>query len=250
MKTKRLTFIALVAGLCAGPLLSWSLASAAASQNPDTTMPQNQALTDRQQAILPIGALTATGDMPRLEEALNHGLDAGLTVNEIKEVLVQMYAYAGFPRSLNALNTFMAVLQQRQTQGLSDPEGPTSGPVPDPAQMLEVGTANQTKLAGSPVSGPLFDFAPAVDEYLKSHLFGAIFARDNLDWQARELATVGALTALEGVESQAQAHMRISLNAGLTEAQLRHAAEVLRSRVSGQAGERASQALKRHLETQ
>jgi 4-carboxymuconolactone decarboxylase len=32
-----------------------------------------------------------------------------LTVNEIKEILVQMYAYAGFPRSLNGINAFMAV---------------------------------------------------------------------------------------------------------------------------------------------
>ncbi|KJS29540.1 MAG: hypothetical protein VR64_20520 [Desulfatitalea sp. BRH_c12] len=39
--------------------------------------------------------------------ALNQGLDAGLTVNEIKEILVQLYAYAGFPRSLNAIGTFM-----------------------------------------------------------------------------------------------------------------------------------------------
>lgn len=47
--------------------------------------------------------------MEKLQPALNDGLDSGMTVNEIKEILVQMYAYAGFPRSLNGISTFMKV---------------------------------------------------------------------------------------------------------------------------------------------
>ena len=59
-------------------------------------------LNAKQQAIIPVAAFTANGDIDKLKPALNAGLDAGMTVNKIKEVLVQMYAYAGFPRSLNA----------------------------------------------------------------------------------------------------------------------------------------------------
>lgn len=210
-------------------------------------MNQQQALSDRQQAILPIGAFTAKGDMQRLREALNLGLDSGLTVNEIKEMLVQLYAYVGFPRSLNALGEFMAVVQQRETQGLKDGAGRAPGPLPSPEQMLAVGTANQTKLVGGSVGGALFDFAPAIDEFLKAHLFGAVFARDNLDWKARELTTVGALSALDGVASQLQSHMNISLNVGLTEVQLRQAVDVLRTQVSPQAAENAKAALDRQL---
>ena len=81
--------------------------------------------------------------------------------------------------------------------------------------------SNQTKLSGAPVKGALFEFAPAIDEYLKTHLFGDIFARDNLDWQSREIATVAALAAMPGVESQLQAHIRIGMNVGLSAAQLR-----------------------------
>lgn len=54
--------------------------------------------------------------------------------------------------------------------------------------MLAVGTENQTKLVGAPVKGALFNFAPAIDQHLKAHLFGDIFARANLDWKNRELA--------------------------------------------------------------
>jgi alkylhydroperoxidase/carboxymuconolactone decarboxylase family protein YurZ len=63
-------------------------------------------LTSKQEAIVPISAYAAKGDQVNLKSALGKGLEAGLTINEIKEVLVQLYAYAGFPRSLNAINTF------------------------------------------------------------------------------------------------------------------------------------------------
>ena len=64
-------------------------------------------LDAKETALVAISMYTAHGDMPRLKQALSTGLDAGLTVNEIKEVLVQLYAYCGFPRSLNALGNFM-----------------------------------------------------------------------------------------------------------------------------------------------
>ena len=54
-------------------------------------------LDARQRSTVTIAAFTASGNMEKLNAALNRGLDAGLTVNEIKEALVQMYAYAGFP---------------------------------------------------------------------------------------------------------------------------------------------------------
>ena len=62
-------------------------------------MPQHrtsQTLTARQQAIPLIGAAMAGSDMRRLSLALDQGLDAGLTIGEAKEILVQLYAYAGF----------------------------------------------------------------------------------------------------------------------------------------------------------
>ncbi|MFI5897573.1 carboxymuconolactone decarboxylase family protein [Actinoplanes sp. NPDC051513] len=106
---------------------------------------------------------------------------------------MQMYAYAGFPRSLNALGTFKALLEQRRADGITDPAGDEPKPLPAGTNMLELGTANQTQLSGAPVSGPLFDFAPAIDRFLKTHLFGDIFSRDNLDRRSREIATVAAL---------------------------------------------------------
>ncbi len=53
-----------------------------------------------------------------------------MTINEIKEILMQMYAYAGFPRSLNGINTFMRVLEERKQQGIKDELGKEANPLP------------------------------------------------------------------------------------------------------------------------
>ncbi len=235
--------------LALGTLLSSAIAQEAhamsqASEAGNTT----ETLTVRQQAIIPIAAFAAAGEIAGLNRALNDGLDAGLSISDAREVLVQLYAYAGFPRSLNALGELLKVVQARKQQGIVDTPGTNpSRAIPQGEALLAAGTANQTKLAGAPVEGPLFDFAPAANEYLRAHLFGAIFERDNLDWQSRELATVAMLAALTGVEPQLRAHMRMGMNTGLTAGQLRQAGRVLAERVSPEAALRAEQALASQL---
>ena len=49
----------------------------------------NQALDARQQHIVTISSFTAKGDLENLKKVLNDGLTAGLTINEIKEVLAE-----------------------------------------------------------------------------------------------------------------------------------------------------------------
>ncbi len=66
----------------------------------------NHAIKQKHQAMIPIAAFSAVGNQPKLAQALRQGLDQGLTISQIKSLLVQSYAYAGFPRSLNALATF------------------------------------------------------------------------------------------------------------------------------------------------
>lgn len=208
----------------------------------------SEVLSARQQAIVPIGAAMASSNMPRLNSALNEGLDAGLTVSEAKEILVQLYAYAGFPRSLNALGELMKVVEARKQRGIHDEPGrePCHAVVTGDA-LLAVGKANQTRIAGAPVQGPLFDFAPVINQFLQTHLFGDIFERDNLDWQSRELATVSALAATPGAESQLRSHVAASLRVGLSAAQLRQLTQVLTRHGEVEAAARASEALEKHL---
>ena len=201
-------------------------------------------LSARQQAIPLIAASMASSKMAELDKALNQGLDAGLTVNEAKEILVQLYAYTGFPRSLNALNVLMNVTEARKQRGIKDVAGKEPvQPVPVGEELRQLGIANQTKISGGPVQGPLFEFAPAINQFLQTHLFGDIFARDNLDWQSRELATVGALAATPGVEAQLLSHMRASLRVGLSSEQLQQVVDMLRDNGEQAAAGRAELAL-------
>lgn len=244
-----------IKALTAAVLLTFSVAltvNAAPVNQGAAEMNQAQTITDtlsaRQQAIPLIAASMASSQMDKLNAALNQGLDAGLTINESKEILVQLYAYTGFPRSLNALNELMRVVDARKQRGIEDVVGKEPvAPVPVGDELRRVGTANQTTISGAPVQGPVFDFAPVINQFLQTHLFGDIFARDNLDWQSRELATVGALAATPGVEAQLLSHTRASMRVGLTAAQLRQLARVLREHGEADAATRAEKALQQAL---
>src|SRR5688500_17012297 len=82
-----------------------------------TNKEENESLTPRQQGIVLTSAFTANGDLEKLKEALHSALNAKLTVNETKEVIVHLYAYAGFPRSIRGLQTLMSVLEERKAKG-------------------------------------------------------------------------------------------------------------------------------------
>ena len=185
--------------------------------------------------------------MEKLKTALNEGLDAGLTVNEIKEVLIQMYAYAGFPRSLNGIAAFMGVMEERGKKGIKDEIGKEPSPMPANKSSIALGTEIQTRLVGRPVTGAIYTFAPAIDQFLKGHLFGDIFGRDNLDFQGREIATISALANMKGVNPQLQSHFNVGLNVGLTKAQMRSLISVLEAKVGKKEADNANEILSKVL---
>ncbi len=159
----------------------------------------------------------AKGDLVALESAIHNGLEAELTVSQIKEALSQLYAYTGFPRSLNALGVLQRVIGDRQAKGVKVLMGEDASPLSDDYDALKEGTRVQTQLVGKAFE---YEFAEATDYYLKAHLFGDIFARDNLTYADRELVTVSALSGLEGVEPQLKAHIAGARNMGVSEEQV------------------------------
>jgi 4-carboxymuconolactone decarboxylase len=204
--------------------------------NAQNKMNSIQTLTTKQQSIVAIAAFTAKGNQRSLSQAINDGLDAGLTVNEVKEIMVQLYAYTGFPRSLNALNTCMAVLKEREQRGIKDNIGKEANLLFNGKSRLEYGTEVQTQLIGKPASGAVYLFAPVIDVFLKEHLFADIFGRDIFDYQSREIITISALASLSGTEPQLQGHLMIGKNIGLTKEQLREIAFTLETKIGWQEG--------------
>ncbi|SFO87383.1 hypothetical protein SAMN05428949_6831 [Chitinophaga sp. YR627] len=190
----------------------------------------------KDESIVPIAAHMATGDLNVLKEALIQGLDKGISVSEIKEVLVQLYAYAGFPRSLNAISTLENVVKERREKGVYDVEGRVSSALTFKSSRYEYGKDVQTKLTGSTAIGPPQKFMPVIDTFLKEHLFADIFGRDVLDYKAREIATISALASISGVTGQLRSHLNVGRNIGLTEPQLRRIAFLIATKIGWQQG--------------
>jgi 4-carboxymuconolactone decarboxylase len=218
----------------------------------EAQMVNTQELSPKQQSIVTISAFTANGDLDKLKAALNEGLEAGLTVNEIKEILVQLYAYTGFSRSLNGINTFMTVMDERQKYGIHDKIGKEASPLPAYMNKDEYGAGVRAKLSGSEIIPPPSGFqlfAPAIDKFLKEHLFADIFARDNLDFQDRELATISALASMTGTAGQLRFHLGAAMNMDLTESQMKDFIAVIEAKVGKKEAESANQVLQAVLQS-
>lgn len=194
-----------------------------------------QALEKRHQHIVAISSYTAKGDLEHLSKALSEGLDAGLTVNEIKEVLVHLYAYCGFPRSIQGLNTLMAVLEERKSQGVMDEVGNAASPLSDDLSKYERGKKVLEALTGqaqiTPPKSGYGAFSPEIDVFLKEHLFADIFGRDVLSYQDREVATITALVNLGGVEPMLKSHFGIAMHLGMTEVDMGDLLSIIEAKI-------------------
>lgn len=208
---------------------------AADAQTPSEARP----LTEKQKAITLISALTAKGELTKLKQALHTALDAGVTVNECKEVLVHLYAYCGFPRSIQGLNTLMAVLDERKVKGIKDNIGREATPINDP-NKYETGWKNLAKLGGRSTDGPIEKptsgygaFSPEIDRFLKEHLFADLFSRDVLTFAERELTTISVLIALgSGVEPMLSSHLGLTMRQGVTKNQIEEIFTLIEKSVS------------------
>lgn len=187
--------------------------------------PRMERMMDKkQQNIVTLAALTAVGNLDGLKVALGTSLTDGMTVNEVKEVLVHTYAYCGFPRSLRGLQTLVTVLDEREAKGITDNRGREASPITDARGKYERGRDILAKISGVPADAPKADYAvlaPEIEVFLKEHLFADLFERDVLTYVERELATVAVIAALgKGVEPMLRGHMGIAMNVGVTPDQL------------------------------
>lgn len=215
---------------------------------------ENNMLSKKQEKIVIISSFTARGELEKLKPELIAGLEAGLTVNEIKEVLVHLYAYSGFPRSLRGLQTFMSVLDERKAAGITDNWGHEASPVTDTRDKYERGKEILSELQGiTPPEGRetagYAGFSPEIETFLKEHLFADIFERDVLTYAQREMVTVSVLMGLGGVEPMLNSHMNLSLNVGITPAQLQQIINIIEINVSKENAEAAKVVLHELLQT-
>jgi len=189
-------------------------------------------LTEKQQSLISIGAMTANGDLQALKPILSKGLDNGLSINQIKEAIVHSYAYCGFPRSIRGLQTFMEVLNDRKARGINDTVGSETTPINDERSKYERGKEILAKLTGVPQDSlrtGYSAFAPEIEIFLKEHLFADIFERDVLTYVERELVTISVISSIGNAEPMLRSHMNICLKLGVTKEQLQQFVTVIKT---------------------
>ena len=169
--------------------------------------------------IAVVAALTALGNAePQLKVHINGALNVGCTINEVKEIILQMSGYSGFPTCINAMNALKGVLNEREEQGIKDPIGDESTTKISPMDRYEAGVKELSKLDSNQVEvleNAYNNFSPDLVK-LVVHSYADIIARNNLDIKYRQIATIAALAALGNAKPQLKFHINAGLNVGLT----------------------------------
>lgn len=192
-------------------------------------------LTERQSYIAKISIYTAitTTHVEGLKKVLTEALEFGMTINEINEEIVHLYAYLGFAPACRATIAFMNLIEERRGKGIHDEQGRNASPLDETENKYARGERLQMFCAGmtaEQLRSGFFGFNPLLDFCLKEHLFADLFARDLLTYIEREIITVSALVAIG--EPMVESHYSGALNVGVTEAQLWNILDMVGGEVS------------------
>lgn len=174
--------------------------------------------------IAVVAALTAMGNaQPQLKVHINGALNTGSSINELKEVILQMSVYSGFPGAINGMNALKEVLQERQKHAIKDKIGKTATNTTQ-TDRLKLGEQELSKLDSLQVSrlkNAYNDFSPELVKLTLEFGYADIFSRDNLAPKYRQIATIASLTALGTAQPQLKFHINAGLNIGLTETEIK-----------------------------
>ncbi|WP_297428738.1 carboxymuconolactone decarboxylase family protein [Clostridium sp.] len=169
--------------------------------------------------IAVVAALTALGNaQPQLKVHINGALNVGCTINDVKEVILQMSGYSGFPTCINAMNALKDVINERKIQGINDIFGEEPTNEVSPLQRYEVGAKELSELDNNQVKvleEAYNEFAPDLVKFVVNS-YADIIGRNNLSKRYRQIATIAALTALGNAQPQLKFHINAGLNIGLT----------------------------------
>jgi len=169
--------------------------------------------------IAVVAALTAMGNaQPQLKVHINGALNTGSNISEVKEVILQMSVYSGFPSCINAMNALKEVLLERSEHGIKDSIGkpPTVTTTTDRLKAGERELSELDSLQADKLKNAFNDLSPDLVKFTLEYGYADIFSRDNLDKKYRQIATIAALAALGNAQPQLKFHINAGLNIGLT----------------------------------
>lgn len=174
--------------------------------------------------IAVVSCLAAMGNVqPQLRVHFNAALHAGNTINEVKEIILQVSVYFGFPNCINAMNLFKEVLNERRESGTADPaRRNASANIHE--NRLQLGIQLLSKLdphEAERLKSQYDYFSPELVKLVLEFGYGDIFSRDGLDIRSRQIAVIAALAAVGNAKPQLKFHIAAALNTGLIETEIK-----------------------------
>ncbi|MEN6611810.1 MAG: carboxymuconolactone decarboxylase family protein [Methanoregulaceae archaeon] len=175
-------------------------------------------LDNKTKELAVVAALTALGTaVPQLKVHIHAALHVGCTPEEIREVIIQMCGYAGFPATLNAMGSLMEAL--KETGKALSRESAHAGT----DDRYNRGKSLLSRIAPDQerVLRETFDpINPDITRIVIEFGYGDIYARGILPIKLRQAATIAALAAKGTAPSQLRFHIGGGLRSGLTEADI------------------------------
>ncbi|WP_299574302.1 carboxymuconolactone decarboxylase family protein [uncultured Shewanella sp.] len=175
--------------------------------------------------IVIIASLIASGAQnSQLKTHLNAGLNVGCSITEIKQLIIQMTAYTGFPKANNAMLLLKELLDERRVKGFNDlPYEVEKNSAKDSAQQdksrYQQGVEQFNKFdngAAQTLEDNLKEVSPDLAKYIIEYEFGDILSEPGLKLKQREIATIAALTTLGTANSLLRFHMQVAMQAGVS----------------------------------
>lgn len=170
----------------------------------------------QRRALLRLAAALGTRD----NRAIRAAMEAAAVADPVavEEVLLQSHLFIGFPDALNALGLWRDVSGRPASPSLGEDAREWD------ARGVEVCStvygSNYGKLRAN-----VRALHPDVDGWMVTGGYGRVIGRPGLDLLTRELC-IAALLAVWNVPRQLHSHLRGSLNAGATVAQVDEAVEI------------------------
>jgi 4-carboxymuconolactone decarboxylase len=180
-------------------------------------------LSRRDRSLVVISFQTAYERTTQLRFHINGGLNHGLRVEEIDELILQVSTYAGANAGLSAANLMAEVVAQREgTEKRRTPPAPLE--LKDAAKRRADGldvlrTLLDLGLVPGDLEARILETQGFMGELVLDWAFGDVWSRPQLSRRDRSLATVSTLAALS-LASELEFHVRGALHHGVSRAEI------------------------------
>jgi len=188
--------------------------------------------------LAPIVVAAAQGWRDELPDRYRAAAEAGIPVADLFEATLQVFLFAGYPRTIGAFEALHEALHET----LPDVED-AAGAAPleaDRDDFAERGRATFAKVYGEHtdrVLAKLEGLHPDFARYVIHDAYGQVLSRPFLPLKERELLAVAMLAALD-LPPQLRSHMHGAREAGATELELEYAIQAGRDGVVVRRGSR------------